>query len=172
MEDKKKDNTTTSSLNEKLQHFIEEGLSIEDACSILNLDIDSAKLALAANDITDEINACGNETKDILRVAKPKALKALISIGLDKRIDNVSARVAALRSIAEFDEDKGDINKNKIGEIYRKMQEVAKKYDEELRAVKESKEITTVVIDNKHSTTATSVINKTIINNSEELVTI
>lgn len=168
MDDKKK----ITSLNEKLQRFIDEGLSIEDACGILNLDIDSAKLALQANDINDELSSCGNEINEILKVAKPKALKALINIGLDVRVDNVSARVAALRSVAEFDEDNKNVDKNRILELYAKMQEVAKKYDEELRVSKENKEVTTVVIDNKHSTTVTSESNKKIILHDKELVTV
>jgi len=149
MEDKKK-------LNDKLQHFINEGLSVEDACNILGIDIDNAKLALQANDINNEINQ-EVETKNILRLAKPRALKALISIGLDKSIDNVSARVAALRSIAEYDENvNDDINKDRLSEIYRKMQEVAKKYDEELRVSKEASSLpssSTVIIENKNLTT-------------------
>lgn len=140
-----------NSLNSKLQHLVDEGLSIEDAASVLGLDIDSAKVALNANDVLS-LNHI-NDTKELIKVAKPQAIKALISIGLNPRIENVSARVSALRSIAEFEDEETNIEKDKIKEIYAKMQEVAKKYNEEQAKLKET---TSVIIHNPITNTITS----------------
>lgn len=147
-----------NSLNDKLQSLINEGLSLEDAASCLGLDVDSVKMALNANDIKSELDNTDDVT-ELIKISKPKALRALVKIGLDSKIENVSARVAALRSIAEYEDISTDVNQNKINEIFRKMHEVSKKYDEELAASKVAKNATVVIV-NENKTVSLSTVDK------------
>ena len=164
--------TPENTLNEKLKHLVSEGLSVEDAAECLGLDIDSAKLALKANDISSNLEDTDN-VDEILRISKPKALKALINIGLNSKIENVSARVAALSAIAKYDDKDTSIEKDKINEIYRKMRAVSEKYDKELADSKISKinniNPTTLVIVNDTSTVTTPGVNSKV---DDELVAI
>ena len=97
----------------------------------------------------------------------------MINIGLNSKIENVSARVAALSAIAKYDDKDTSIEKDKINEIYRKMRAVSEKYDKELADSKISKinnsNPTTLVIVNDTSTVTTPGVNSKV---DDELVAI
>lgn len=138
-------------LNNKLISLVEDGLSVEDAASCLGLDPDHAKEVICAN---KEMALKANDDPDkIIAEAKPKAIRKLVQIGLNDSIENIPARVAALRAIAEYKSFNTEAENNKIQEMFKKMTEVSNKYEKELAAKKES---TTVIIPNTNTGTTVS----------------
>lgn len=142
------------SLHEKLVSLVEDGLSIEDAASCLGLDPDHAKAVLNANNSIEKDKE-REDPDNIIEQNKPRAIRKLIRIGLDDSIENISARVAALRAIVDYKSFVTEAENTKIQEMYKKMTEVSAKYEKELLS-KKSEGTTTVVIPN--TTTGTNVI--------------
>lgn len=137
-------------LNDKLISLVEDGLSIEDAASCLGLDPDHAKEVILFNKSLNSSIKDKDDPDKIIEENKPKAIKALIRIGLDNSIENISARVAALRAIVEHKSYSTEAEDKKIQEMYKKMTEVSSRYEKELSIKKDS---TTVVIPNTNTET-------------------
>lgn len=107
----------TDGLGLKLRKLLENGFTLEDSCETLELDIEGARAYLMAQS-KKEVSA-----DDFLKENKLVALKALMTIGLDSSIENVSARVAALRIIAEGEGEMPELPVDKYSELFAKMKE-------------------------------------------------
>lgn len=148
-------------LNDKLISLVEDGLSIEEAASVLNLDLDQAKLViLNSSSSKKKSNGEAEDPDELIAANKPKAIRMLIRIGLDNSIENISARVAALRTIVEHKSIAEGAENDKVMAMYKKMTEVSERYEKELSSIssKEKNDQTTVVIPNTSSETLSNVV--------------
>jgi len=150
------------SINAQLKKLIADGLSIEDAAEILNLDVDACKFSLTIEQ--NQHNSVDISCDELIAKHKPECLRALIEIGLDSSLDNINARVAALKIIIEGKGKLPEVAADKLSDIYSRMRLVTEKYDKELETSKAkladaantpAKEQTTVVIHNENVTKST-----------------
>lgn len=116
-------NSMSDSIGIQLKTLLDSGISLEDACETLSLDIDGARAFLIAQE-GEEISA-----EDFLKENKIIALRALLNIGLDTAIENVSARVSALKIIAEGAGELPQLPVDKYSEMFKKMKGVVGKYN-------------------------------------------
>lgn len=91
------------------------GASLQDACDLLEIDIDAATMHL--NGEMDKELDC----EEIIRQEKPQMLQILARIAKDESIENVSARVAAAKVFVEGKGEIPELNVDKLSELYKKM---------------------------------------------------
>jgi predicted HTH domain antitoxin len=131
-------------INNQLKKLVtQDGVSIEEAAELLGLDVEMCQLALMS--MTEREIDC----EKLIEENKVACIQALISIGLDENIDNVSARVGALKIIVERKGALPEIAANKLDELYKRMKNVTSRYDEEQKTLSNQ---TTVVVENTNIT--------------------
>lgn len=115
-----------NTLNIQLRSLIENGVSLEEAAQLLDLDIDAVKMALM-------INRAPRSTLDaekLIEENRGAVVQALLNIGLqnDGIEYNAAVRVQALKIIYEGKGKLDEIPVNKLSEQFKKMKEVCMKY--------------------------------------------
>ena len=139
---------TTDPIEIQLNALLDSGVSLEDACETLGIDVDGAKAFLGSKS-KKEVGV-----EDILKEYKPICLRALISIGLDPEIENVSARVAALKIIVDGGGELPQLPIDKFSDAFKKMKEITGGYKRSETLTTPS--ATTVQVDIKNPSIASS----------------
>lgn len=111
-----------STIEIQLKTLLNSGVSLEDACDQLELDRDAAELYIKGGMEQNK------SVDDLIKEFKPICLKALIEIGLDRGIENISARVTALKTVVEGEGEFPAMPVDKLSAMYKKMKGVVESY--------------------------------------------
>lgn len=127
--------------NVQLKALIKSGIPLEEACEVLNLDFDAARLYLS-EDI--------GKTRDIDELIKkyqPDLIEMLYRIAMDDTIENTSARVSAAKVIVDGRGEVPAFSVDKLSEMYKKMRGVVEKAEASLTTTTPSPSTTTVNVN-------------------------
>lgn len=131
----------------QLKAMIKAGASLEEACEVLELDVDAAMMYL--NNENEKEISC----EEIIRQKKPRMLQILAEIAEDVTIENVSARVAAARVFVEGKGELPELPVDKLSELFAKMKGAVSKQEAEMSKGKNS------VVTTNQTTTTLSLVN-------------
>jgi len=141
--------TPNSTVNNQLKQLVNDGLSVEEAAECLGLDVDACKLVLTSAEGTEI------DCEELINSRKVDCIRALIDIGLDTSLDNISARVAALKIIVERKGMLPELDATKLNNVFQRMKVVTDKYANATAALPSAQHQTTVVLENTNLTRTT-----------------
>ena len=126
-------------VNIQLKSMIKSGIPLEDACQVLNLDFEAAKLYLSGDLGVEE------DVDELIKKYKPKLVTLLYNIACDASIENVAARVSAARTIVEGKGEIPEFSVDKLSEMYRKMRGIVEKAENSSSTISNPNPSTTIV---------------------------
>jgi hypothetical protein len=109
----------------QLKTMLAGGNSLEEACELLEIDVDAARTFLDGS-LSGEMSC-----DEIIKKEKPEMLRILAAIAKDESIENVSARVAAAKVFVEGKGQGPELDVDKLSEYYQKMKGAVKMQEKE-----------------------------------------
>lgn len=134
-------NASESAKNIQLKALIKSGIPLEEACEVLNLDFDAARLYL--NGDTGKVK----DIDELIRKYQPDIIEMLYRVAMDDTLENTSARVSAAKVIVEGRGEIPAFSVDKLSEMYKKMRGVVEKAEASLTINTPSPATTTVNVN-------------------------
>ena len=120
-----------SVIREQLLGLTNSGCSLRDACERLMVSEEVARRVL--EEVPRSLNLTAeNEVRQLLDSKAPKVIQALLSIGLDETLDNVTARVSALKCLAELHRSTAEKDKENLDQFEETVNKMRKIVDNRL----------------------------------------
>lgn len=108
----------------QLRQLLKDGISLEDACEALQLDIDAVRMYLETASSKRVMTA-----EELISEYKPKAIAALASYALDPMEEWCPAKVGAAIFLAKGEGELPEFPVDKLSDMFKKMRGVVDEQD-------------------------------------------